>query len=67
MLNLHENDKIIFNGYKKLTFSGRFLNFYSQHLICHKKEIIYNMIDRIVLLFIPKSNKKISEIMKSLN
>ncbi|KYM97515.1 hypothetical protein ALC62_11809, partial [Cyphomyrmex costatus] len=32
-----EDNKIIFDGYHKATFSGRFLNFNSQHPTCHKK------------------------------
>ncbi|XP_018367481.1 PREDICTED: uncharacterized protein LOC108763996 [Trachymyrmex cornetzi] len=36
-----EDCKLIFDGYRKATFSGRFLNFHSQHPICHKRGVIW--------------------------
>ncbi|KYN28480.1 hypothetical protein ALC57_02092 [Trachymyrmex cornetzi] len=44
---------MIFDGYRKATFSGRFLNFHSQHLVCHKRGVIYSVIDKIVRLCHP--------------
>ncbi|KYN09543.1 hypothetical protein ALC57_18330 [Trachymyrmex cornetzi] len=43
-----ENDRLLFNWYKKSTFSGRFVNFYSNH-ISQKRGIIFNL-DRVLLL-----------------
>jgi len=45
-----DNKRIIFDTYHKTTFSGRFLNFYSNHPLCHKKDIIINFVDKIFLL-----------------
>jgi len=42
------------NWFRKPTFSGRFLNFHSQHPFTHKKGIILNLIDRVILLFHPE-------------
>jgi len=44
------NSYIIFNWYHKPTFSGHFLNFYSQHLFIQKKDIIISLIDKVLLL-----------------
>ncbi|KYN50572.1 hypothetical protein ALC57_07139, partial [Trachymyrmex cornetzi] len=47
------NNKIIFDLYKKSTHSGRFLNFLSNHPLCHKKGVIFSLIDRIIYLSHP--------------
>ena len=39
-----------FDWYRKSTFSGRFLNFYSNHPIAQKRETIFSLIDRTFLL-----------------
>lgn len=45
------NEEFIeFNQYSKPTFSGTFFNFLSQHSICHKKGIIYGLINIIFKL-----------------
>ena len=46
---------IIGNGfgvdwYRKPTFSGRFLNFYSNHPIAQKRGTIFSLVDRTILL-----------------
>ena len=45
-----ENNKIITNWYKKPTFSGRILNFNSNHPLHQKIGMIYNLIDKSILL-----------------
>jgi len=35
--------------FRKPTFSGRFLNFYSQHPFSHNRGIIYSLIDKVIL------------------
>ena len=39
-----KNKKIITNGYRTPTFSGRFLNYYSQHPHKNKIAIIYSLV-----------------------
>ncbi|KAG5345406.1 DHGL dehydrogenase, partial [Acromyrmex heyeri] len=45
---------LIFDVYHKATFSGRFLNFYSHHPLCHKRGVIYGVVDKIFWLCHPK-------------
>ena len=45
-----DNKRIIFDTYHKTTFSGRFLDFHSNHPLCHKKGIIISFVDKIFLL-----------------
>ncbi|KYN15993.1 hypothetical protein ALC57_11759 [Trachymyrmex cornetzi] len=47
------NNKIIFYLYKEPTHSGRFLNFHSNHPLCHKKGVVFYLIDRIIHLSHP--------------
>jgi len=51
--------KIIFDLYKKPTFSDRYINFYSPHLLSQKKAIVYNLIDKIFFFPILDSMKRI--------
>ncbi|KYQ58861.1 hypothetical protein ALC60_02132, partial [Trachymyrmex zeteki] len=44
------NRKFVFNWYRKPTFSGRFLNFHSNHPIAQKKGTIFSLVDRAFLL-----------------
>ena len=53
-----DNQKIIFDIYHKKTFSGRFLNFHSNHPLCHKKGTIISFIDKIILLSYPRFQQK---------
>jgi len=41
-----------------VTFSGKYLSFYSSHSWCHKIGIIYSLIDRAFLLSHPKFHQK---------
>jgi len=51
--------KIIFDLYKKSTFSGKYINFYSHHPLAQKKAIVYNLVDKIIFLSNPDSMKRI--------
>ena len=44
------NNKIITNWYRKLIWSGRYINFFSNHNLSHKIGIIYSLTDRAILL-----------------
>jgi len=44
------NDKIITNWYRKPTFSGRYINFYSSHPYLHKLNTIKTLVDQAILL-----------------
>jgi len=50
--------KIVLDWFHKETFSGRLLSFYSNHPLCQKIGVIYNLIDRAVLLSHPKYHQK---------
>ena len=47
---IKKNKSIITNCFQKLTSSGRVINFFSNHPIQQKKNIIYNLVDRAFLL-----------------
>ena len=49
-----ENQKIITNWYRKPTWSGRVLNFYSHHPLSQKIAIIFNMVDKALKLSDPQ-------------
>ena len=44
-----DNQRIIFDTYHKATFSGRFLNFYSNHSLCHIKGKIISFFRQNIL------------------
>ena len=50
MIKFH-NGKIVSNWYRKSTYSGRLLNFISNHPFQNKVAIIKNLVDRAVCLF----------------
>jgi len=52
------NGRLISNWYKKPTFSGRFLNFYSHHPWTHKRGTILSLIDRVILLSHPRFHQQ---------
>jgi len=43
------NSFMIFDWYQKPTFSGRILNYFSQHPITQKRGVIMNLIDKVFL------------------
>ncbi|KYM95054.1 hypothetical protein ALC62_14310, partial [Cyphomyrmex costatus] len=52
------NNSLIFDWYQKPTFSGRFLNFMSQHPVSQKIGIIYGLVDRTFHLSHPNFQEK---------
>jgi len=44
-----KNNRILFDWFHKPTFSGRYLNYLSQHLLSQKKGTIIGLVDRIFL------------------
>lgn len=53
-----DNNHLIFDLYSKPTFSGRFLNFYSNHSLAHKRGVIYGLVDKILFLSNQEYHKK---------
>ena len=53
------NQRIIFNTYHKAIFSGKFLNFYSNHPLCHKRDTIISFFRQNILSVTLVFNKKI--------
>ena len=51
---LCEGGSIIFDLYKKPTNSGRFLSFFSNHSITHKKGVVIGLVDKGLFLSHPK-------------
>jgi len=50
--------KIVLDWFHKETFSRRLLSYYSNHPLCQKIGIIYNLIDRAILLSHSKHQQK---------
>ena len=48
------DNHLIFDWYHKPTFSGRYLNYFSQHPVCQKRGTALCLIDRVILLSHPK-------------
>ena len=46
---LREDNRVITNWYQKPTFSGRILNYNSNHLLHQKVGVIYSLIDKPIL------------------
>ncbi|XP_029674258.1 uncharacterized protein LOC115242254 [Formica exsecta] len=53
-----KDNTIEFDWYHKPSFSGRYLNFESQHPLCHKKGTIMGLVDRAILLSHPRFQQK---------
>jgi len=53
-----ENNKFLFDIYYKPTFSGRYLSFYSNHPLIHKRGVIFSLIDKVLLLSNPIFQQK---------
>ncbi|EFN66198.1 hypothetical protein EAG_02664, partial [Camponotus floridanus] len=52
-ININKNH-IEFNWYRKPTFSGRFLSFFSHHPLSHKRGVVIGLTDRIFRLSHPR-------------
>jgi hypothetical protein len=55
---IKRDGQLIFDWYQKPTFSGRFLNFHSQHPIIHKKGTIISLVDKVLELSHPEFQAK---------
>jgi len=55
---INRNKKIIFDWFHKPTFSGRYLNFLSQHPLSQKKGTITGLVDRAFFLSHPEFHQK---------
>lgn len=53
-----EGENIITKWYHKPTFSGRYLNFVSQHPVAHKRGVIIGMVDRALKLSHPRFHQE---------
>ncbi|XP_071639780.1 uncharacterized protein [Temnothorax longispinosus] len=49
---------LIFDWFHKSTFSGRYLNFLSQHALCQKKGTVISLTDRVFRLSHPEFQQK---------
>ena len=63
---INQNSKLIFDWYQKPSSSNRILNFKSNHTLQHKKAIIYNLIDRALLISSDQFHLKNIKIVKQL-
>ncbi|XP_077270690.1 uncharacterized protein LOC143901933 [Temnothorax americanus] len=54
----HIGEHLQFDWFHKPTFSGRYLNFLSQHPLCQKKGTVIGLIDRVFMLSHPRFYKK---------
>jgi len=52
------NNRILFDWFHKPTFSGRYLNYLSQHPFSQKKGMIIELVDKIFLLLHPEFHQK---------
>ena len=66
ILLIKKNQRIITNWYTKPTFSGRFLNYHSQHPLSQKIAMVYNVIDRAIKLADTRFHKDNINIAKNL-
>jgi len=53
-----KNNRIVFNWFHKPTFSGRYLNFLSQHPLSQKRGTIMSLVDRAFLLSHPEFHQQ---------
>ena len=51
---LYDGGGIMFDLYKKPTHSGRFLSFFSNHPMTHKKGVVIGLVDKVLFLSHPK-------------
>jgi len=55
---INDDGKLIFDLFKKPTFSGRYLSFYSHHPLNHKRGVIFGLTDKILNISHPKFQQK---------
>jgi len=64
---IREDDgTIITNWFRKPTFSGRYINFYSNHPYQYKLNTVTNLVDHAILLFDERFHATNLEIVKSI-
>jgi len=54
---IKRDNGLIFDWFRKATFSGRFLNYHSHHPHIHKRGTLYSLIDRVIRLSHPQFHK----------
>ncbi|XP_024872108.1 uncharacterized protein LOC112454769 [Temnothorax curvispinosus] len=65
---IRENNLLLTDWYRKPTFSGRYINYFSNHPFKYKINIIRNLVDRAILLSDTRFHKNnLSEIKKILS
>jgi len=55
---IKKGNSLIFDWFRKPTFSGRFLNYHSHHPFIHKRGTIYSLIDRVIQLSHPEFHQR---------
>jgi len=55
---INDDGKLIFDLFRKPTFSERYLNYYSHHLLNHKKGVIFGLTDKIINFSHPRFRQK---------
>ncbi|XP_071573294.1 uncharacterized protein [Temnothorax nylanderi] len=59
---IRSKNHLLFDWFHKPTFSGRYLNFFSQHPLCQKKGTVISLIDRVFRLLHPQFQQKNMEL-----
>jgi len=54
---IKQDNALIFDWFRKPTFSSRFFNYHSHHPFTHKRGTMYSLIDRVIRLFHPEFHK----------
>jgi len=57
-ITLIKEGEIIFDLYRKPSFSGRYLNFFSHHPSNYKKRIIFGLTNKVIKLSYPQFHQK---------
>jgi len=55
---IKKSNSLIFDWFRKPTFSGRFFNYYSHHPFIKKRGTIYSLIDRVIQLSHPEFHQR---------
>ena len=66
ILLIRHNNKILTDWYNKPTSSGRLINYHSNHPLQQKINIVYNLVDRAILLSDKKFHRKNLKIVTTL-
>jgi len=63
---IKKDNLLITDWYQKLTFSGRYLNYFSHYPLCQKIGTILSLVDRVLLLSHPEFQKNFEKVIKIL-